>query len=254
MSRSRLMAYLPYQLRDYLLQRAALPVILVLLTVGIPLYGMNSTPGFWATPQGRDFAIQLYKSTVTPFLPVGAFLAVSNVISADRQQGFGRFYFSKPVNVLGYYGQAYLLHGGVFIALFAIITLIFGSLTTPISVTGAVEAAALTFVVIAPLSLVFGALSRFDSGALVLTYLLASLTQQVVAQAKAVGPAALEALPKFLAPIAAILPPVQDMGAQRDLLYAGQALDTAALGHIFGYSAGALVLGVVLLRRLPLSR
>jgi hypothetical protein len=254
MSRSRLTAYLPYQLGDYLLQRAALPVVLVLLTVGLPLYTMRTPPAFWATPQGHDAALQLFKSAVTLFLPVGAFLAVSNVISVDRQQGYGRFYFSKPVSVLGFYGQTYVLHGVSFIALFAIITLIFGSVTTPMPIVGAIEAAALTFVVIAPLSMVFGALSRFDSGALVVTYLLASLTQQIVAQAKTVGPAALEALPKFLAPIAAILPPVQDLSAQRDLLYAGQALDASALGHIVGYSAGALVLGVLLLRRLPLSR
>ena len=254
MSRSRLMAYLPYQLGDYLLQRAAIPVVLILLTVGLPLYGMKTTPGYWATPQGHDLALQLFKSTVTLFLPVGAFLAVSNVISVDRQQGYGRFYFSKPVSVLGYYGQTYVLHGVSFIALFAIITLIFGSATTSMPLVGAIEAAALTYAVIAPLSLVFGALSRFDSGVMVLVYLLASVTQQIVAQAKAVGPAALEVLPKFLAPLAAILPPVQDLSAQRDLLYAGQALDATALGHIFGYSAGALVLGVVLLRRLPLSR
>jgi hypothetical protein len=113
MSRSRLTAYLPYQLGDYLLQRAALPVVLVLLTVGLPLYTMRTPPAFWTTPQGHDAALKLFTSTVTFFLPVGAFLAVSNVISVDRQQGYGRFYFSKPVSVLGYYGQTFLLHGVV---------------------------------------------------------------------------------------------------------------------------------------------
>ncbi len=255
MSRGRPFAYLPYQLGDYLLQRAALPLIMILLTVGLPLYGMKTTPGFWETSQGADFARQLFKSTVTLFLPVGAFLAVSNVISKDRQQGYTRFYFSKPVNAIGYYAQTFLLHGLVYVALFGLITFVFGRLTSPIPVPGAIAAAALTFVLVGSLGFMLGALTRFDGGILAVIYLLASLTQQLVAQATESGPGTLEALPRFVRPLATILPPVHAMSAQRELLFlGGQALDMSSVAHILGYSAGAVALGVIFLRRLPLAR
>ena len=99
MSRGRLTAYLRYQLGDYLLQRASIPLILVLFVAGLPLWSaLRGQPDFFRGPRGTFIAMQLYTTTVALFLPLGAFLAGAGIISTDRQQGFIRFFFSKPIS------------------------------------------------------------------------------------------------------------------------------------------------------------
>jgi hypothetical protein len=254
MSAGRPLAYLRYQLLDYLLNRAALPVILVAFAAGMPLYVMKFAPGFWQTPEGASQAGMLFRSTVTLFLPVGAFLASVNLISVDRRQGHIRFFFSKPVNVLGYYGQTFLLHGVTFTLLFGLVTWLFGLASSPIPVMPAMAAAALTFVLIGSLGFMFGALTRYDGGIVVLVYLAASLTQQVVAQASGFSQARLAELPAVVRYLAAVLPPAYSLDAVRVALYTGSAVDTAMLVQVFGYAAGVIVVGVIALRRLPLAR
>jgi ABC-type transport system involved in multi-copper enzyme maturation permease subunit len=254
MSAGRSLAYLRYQLTDYLLNRASLPIILVAFAAGMPLYVMKFTPGYWQTPEGASQASMMFRSTVALFLPVGAFLASVNLISVDRQQGHVRFFFSKPVNVLGYYGQAYVLHGVTFTLLFGLITWLFGQASSPIPVIPAMEAAVLTFVLVGSLGFLLGALTRYDGGAMVLIYVVATLTQQIVAQTREFTPARLGDIPAVVRYLAAVLPPAHSLDRIRTALYTATAVDMTMLLHVVGYSAGAIVIGVIALRRLPLAR
>jgi hypothetical protein len=254
MSGARGLAYVRYQLSDYLMNRAALPVIMIILAAGLPLYAAKTVPAFWHSPDGAKMALGVYKSTVTLFLPLGAFLAAANVISVDRQQAYVRFYFSKPVSVLGFYGQQYVVHGVAYALLFAAITALYGAATSPLPVAGAVGAAVLTFVLVGSLGFFLGTLNRFDGGILALAYLIANVTQGVVAQTTQYTPDRIDDIPRVVRVLATVLPPVHKLDVVRTALYDGTAVDPAMLGHIFGYAAGAVVLGVICLRRLPLSR
>jgi len=254
MSAGRSLAYLRYQFIDYLMNRASLPIILVVFAAGLPLYVTKVMPGFWQTPQGVAQAETIFRSTVTLFLPVGAFLASVNLISIDRQQGHVRFLFSKPVNLLGYYGQAFLLHGVTYTLLFGLITWLFGLASAPIPVIPAMEAAVLTFVMIGSLGFMLGALTRYDGGIIALVYLVASLTQQVVAQTSEFASSKLDDLPAAVRFLAAVLPPAYNLDRIRTALYTASIVDTTMLVHVLGYSAGAIVIGVIALRRLPLAR
>ena len=254
MSAGRSLAYLRYQLLDYLMNRASLPVVLVAFAAGLPLYAMKYSPGFWQTPEGAAQAMMMFRSTVTLFLPVGAFLASVNLISVDRQQGHVRFFFSKPVNVPGYYGQALLLHGVAFTLLFGLITWLFGQASSPIPVIPAMAAAVVTFALIGSLGFMLGALTRYDGGIIALAYLVAAVTQQVVAQAREVAPTRLADIPAVVRYLAAVLPPAHDLDRVRNALYTASVVDTTMFAHVLGYSAGAIVIGVIALRRLPLAR
>ncbi|MFI5312016.1 MAG: hypothetical protein ACHQQ3_12325 [Gemmatimonadales bacterium] len=250
----RAFGYLRYQLGDYLLQRAALPLVLVLITSGLPLWAtLRRQPDAFAGPRGAMFAHQLFTGTVVLFLPLGAFFGGAGIISTDRQQGHFRFFFSKPVSVLAYYTQAYLLNGIVFVLLFGAITWGWGSVAAHESVPRAMEAAALTFILVGGLGFLFGALTRFDLGLLVVVYLVANGSQQLVAQEGA-GVAAGEALPAVVHLVAKVFPPVYGMDQLRNHLYAGEALGVAATWPVVAYGVGAFILGAVLLRRLPLAR
>ena len=113
---TRLLRYSRYQLPDFLLQRLTLPLVLLAFAAGLPTYLMmkNTPPGWMQSPQGINLARQMFSQSITLYLPLGAFVGAVGVISSDRQQGYFRFLFSKPVNVLAYYAQTYLLHAIVY--------------------------------------------------------------------------------------------------------------------------------------------
>ena len=253
MRRGRQLAYLRFQLADYMVQRAAIALILVLFVAGIPLYGtLRGQPDAFKGPRGTFFAMQLFTGTVALFLPVGAFLGGTSIVSSDRQQGFFRFFFSKPVSVLAYYAQTFLLHFLAFVALFGAITWGYAALTVHVSVHRAMEAAALTFVLVGGLGFLLGMLTRFDGSLVLLLYVVSMMVQQVVAQS--VQAAQADVLPTWLRQVARILPPVHTLDQLRNHLYAREALDQAQLWHVLGYGGGAFLLGFLALRNLPLSR
>ncbi|MGH7654802.1 MAG: hypothetical protein ACREN6_09070 [Gemmatimonadaceae bacterium] len=248
-----LMRYVRYQLPDFLVDRLSLPLILVAFVAGLPAYLMttHAPPGWLQTPQGIRQVTQLFEQSVTLYLPIGAFVGAVGVISADRQQGYFRFLFSKPVNVPAYYAQAYLLNAIVYVAVFGVIVWAYGAYTIHFSIHRSMEAAMLTFVLIAGIGLLFGALTRFDGVALIVVYVVALLLQQAMASRTGVPNGG---LPAWLAFIGKVLPPVTALDALRMHLYAGEALDMAQLWHVLGYGGGAALLGFILLRRLPLAR
>jgi hypothetical protein len=247
---TRLLRYARYQIPEFIQHRLALPIILLVFVAGLPTYLMtkNTAPGFLQSPQGINLVKQLFAQSITLFLPLGAFVAAVGVISADRQQGYFRFLFSKPVNVLAYYLQTYVLHAIIYIAVFGLMVWGFGAYTFHFSVHRAMEAAALTFVLIGGIGLLFGAVTRFDAATLIVTYIAALILQQVASAPQGAG------LPAWLATIGRALPPVLKLDTLRNALYAAQPLDMAQLWQVLGYGGGAALLGFILLRRLPLAR
>jgi hypothetical protein len=225
---------------------------MILIIAGLPLVALLRNGGHpFETPQGADLAHQLYTGTVTLFLPLGAFLAATNIMSTDRHQGFFRFYFSKPVSVLAFYVQAYVLHGLAFVALFGAITWGFGALTVHQSVPGAMAAAAMTFVLVGGVGFLLGTLTRFDGAALALVYVLSMLLQQLSAQRTRLPNGG---LPEWVAQLARVLPPVHTLDELRSQLYASAGIEPAQLWHVAGYGAGAFIVGALVLRRAPLAR
>ena len=250
---ARLLRYSRYQAPDFLRQRLVLPLVLLAFAAGLPTWLMtkNTPPDFMQSQQGINLAKQMFSQSITLFLPLGAFVGAVGVISADRHKGYFRFLFSKPVNVLAYYVQAYLLHAIVYVAVFGLIVWGFSAYTIPFSVPRSMEAAALTFVLIGGIGLLLGALTRFDGAGLIACYVLALILQLEMATPNGLPNGG---MPDWLAFIAKGLPPTTKLDALRNSLYAGSPLDAAQLWHVLGYGGGAAILGFLLLRRLPLSR
>lgn len=245
--------YARYQLRDTLTHRLALPLLLIALVTGLPAYVVmrNSPADFFQGPQGATFAMQLYTQSTSLFLPLGAFLCAVGAASADRHHGYFRLLFSKPQQVPAYYLQLYVVAGLAFILMFGAITWAVGAMTVRLSVLHGMESAALTWVLVGGLGMLFGALTRFDAAVLVATYVLALLLQQIVA---APGALAHGGLPRWLGVLGSALPPVRALDQLRDQLYAAQPLDPVQLWYVLGYGAVALAAGVLWLRRAPLAR
>lgn len=245
--------YARYQLRDSVAQRLSLPLLVIGVFSALPLYVMmkNSPAGFMNSPQGANLVKQMYSQTVGLFLPLGAFLCAVGAASTDRQHGYFRFLFSKPVPVLAYYVQGYVVAGAAFVAMFGLITWGFSVMTIHFSVPRAVEAALLTYVLLGGIGFLLGALTRFDGIVFVVVYLAALLLQQLAAAANGLPHGG---LPAWLAAVATVLPPVVKLDALRTQLFMSQPLDPSQLWLVIGYGVGAAVLGLVLLRKRSLAR
>jgi ABC-type multidrug transport system permease subunit len=245
--------YARYQAWDAIVHRLSLPLILIAILSALPAYMMarNSPADFLRGPQGTAFATQLYTQSTTLFLPLGAFMCAVGVASADRHHGYFRLLFAKPVSVVAYYCQSYLVAGIAFTLVFGLVTWGVGAMTIHFSVHRGMEAAALTWVLIGGIGMLLGALTRFDAAALIALYVLALLLQQIMATPNGLAHGG---LPGWLAAIGAVLPPVKRLDVLRDQLYAAQALDLRQLAYVVGYGAAAWVAGVILLVRRPIAR
>jgi hypothetical protein len=250
-ARGRLLAYAPYQVKDFLLERASLPLALILLIMVPQVYLLrqNMTGGvFRGDPRqlaGR--AHELFGAAGAVFLYLAAFLGGIAIAPLDRQPGHFRFYFSKPVSVRAYYAQRYLVTGLTLVALYGVLTAVYGSLTAHQSLHRSMEAAALIFALIGGLGFLFGAITNWDSIAVVLLMVVAIVLQQV-------GGESPTALPAWANAMARALPPVLKLDQLRDGLHAAKPLDAGRLWHVLGYGGGAFLLGLFLYRRTPLAR
>ena len=94
------------------------------------------------------------------------------------------------------------------------------------------------------------ALTRFDGALLAVTYLVANITQQIAAAVKPNEPA----LPLWVKTLATALPPIFKMDQLRSFLYAHAAIEMTDVAYVVGYGGAAFLIGLLLLRKLPLSR
>lgn len=245
----RLLAHSRYVLQDYLLLRASLPFFGVLLIAGswVMIVTRGATAEWLRNPRFVARAHEMYTGPVMLFVWLGVFLAAVAVMSVDRTAHYYRFLFSKPVNVVWYYVHSYVMHGVAFVALFGAITWSYGHFTADEPVARGVAVAALVFAFIACFGFFFEALTRLGALLTPVIFVIGLSIQQVMADPGA-------SLPRWLLEVNRVLPPARKLELLREGALAGGALESGPLWHVYGYAAAALVLGLVLLRRLPLAR
>ena len=141
--RSGMLRYARYQAGDFLLQKASVPAILALFIGGLTVYlaSHRSVPIDWSAPLGADNARAVLKQALDLFVPLAAFLAVNGISSGDRQRGYVRFLFAKPIVVPAYYVQTWLVYGGMLALLAGALTMLLQLFTTALPVGGAMAAA-----------------------------------------------------------------------------------------------------------------
>jgi len=245
MMRSGMLRYARYQAGDFLLQKASVPAVLALFIGGMTVYmaSRGFMPLDWSTDMGAANARTVLKQALDIFFPLAAFLAVDSISSGDRQHGHVRFLFSKPVAVPAYYLQTWLVYGGMLVALGGAFTLLLQLFTTRLPIAGAMEAAALTWMLVGGLGFLFSTLTRMDGAILILAWMLSS----VLRSAAAMRPES--PLPEWLLPIVKVLPPADRLDAARTALYAGHSAGSGSVLHVVGYGLACLVLGTLILRR-----
>lgn len=174
----------------------------------------------------------------------GTLLATHGIVSRDRERGYHRFLFAKPVSMVGYYAQAFAASG---LGLLAVSAALLGATAlafhraVPVAALGVVGA---EFALLGGTVFLLSALWRFDGVIAALTWPLAALVSAL----------AREGAPSILAQLAEpILPPVREFGVLMAALDsstragAGDALPATII--VLGYGAVAFVAGLCVIRR-----
>lgn len=124
--RGRLRWYAWWQLRDYLINKG----IATGLISGLLLFVVWSGARSVGVADLSAVAAAAFPQFMSNLILFGVLFATNGIVSEDRKFGYYRFYFSKPVSAVEFYGQKFVVHvlGLLLVALcmLAVQALVFG--------------------------------------------------------------------------------------------------------------------------------
>lgn len=246
MSRARLGRYALYQMRDYAIERGLVTALLLALTLGPPLFIVTHEqgPGWGRGAGGAAFIARILVDIAVPLSTLAVLFAVNGIASLDRQRGYFRFLFAKPLSVPAYYAQDFAVR---FVGVLVVSAL--SGLTISVGSGGAfpwnlVAYVALVYVLLGSVGFLLSALVQFDGLVLVLVWFVSAIVFQIRASYPRWVPDA----------VVWVVPPVDGLDLARNAWLGGiGAFPAADLWWVIGYGAACFVLGLVVLRRRPLA-
>ena len=247
MRRGRLTTYLwRYQVPDFLLLRAGLPTLLVVL-FGFMLWKQAGTAMGWDTSNGQQFAHGMFRNLAGVFITLGAFLGVARLVTDDRSNGYFRLLFSKPVSIERFYVQQWVLYGAGFVLIGGLLGAWFQAGTIALPVRELMVVMGLTWILVGGIGFFLTVTTNSDAAVLVVVYVLSNVLHTLKDTPRS-------PLWPWLRQVTRFLPPTHKLDYVRDQLYAGQPMPWAHATHVIVYGALAFVLALVVLRRSSFAR
>ena len=133
-ARARLGRYAIWQLKDFMVERgvwiAALGVIALSIFRGTYDYAPIVRDAVITSAQGTGYVppteAEHFRNGLSFLVATGSFIATliasHGIVSRDRERGYQRFLFAKPVSIARYYLQAFLVNGaGLLIVMAALL-------------------------------------------------------------------------------------------------------------------------------------
>ena len=247
MSTARLGTYLwRFQLRDFLLRRAAVPAAAA-IGMGWLLLASDASTVDWATPRGAEWSRGFFATYATLFMHAAAFLGVARLVADDCSNGYYRFLFSKPLSVARFYAQQWVLHGVGLVAIAGVIVAWYGYVTAPAPtpLAGAVMMMGLTWVLVGGVGFAFTAVTDYDAPVLIGCFVVSEVVQLM---------GAVRASPPWLRAAAPFALPLVDLTAVREALFAGDAPPWSRAAHVAAYGVAGFIAGLIVLRRAAVAR
>ena len=239
--RGRLLRYARWQLTDYLRERGISTLVLGAVVLLVPvLVGGDAVdaiaPTFLADNVGRLGIL-------------AALFALNGISSIDRQRGYFRFLFAKPVGVPRFYAQDFAVRLIGVLGVAALLLAVFTARTGIAFPLWAIGHIAVTFVLVGGVGFLLSAITHRDGVALVAVYVATALLRGGVDALGwfGMGPAGV------LRPVVHALPPFHLLDPLRDALATGTPVGAGDLLWVLAYGLGAFAAGLVVLRHRPLS-
>ena len=252
---SRVGAYAPWQLRDYLIDRGA-PTIIVsalfgYIGIGAMLNGVTASIGRMSPAQlaarggaevvrasmVHDLSVSFLDNFLGVVVFLGALFAMNGIVANDRKTGFYRFLFAKPMSPMRYYGQGFLVHWGGYAMVVALLAIVYGLLVTPVLSLTLVGTMVLMFLCYAGIAFALSAAARWDWLSLVTVTVFATYAWQRWGTSE-------NALAKLLY----LLPPLDRTSKVYHALSLGEAPPWNLVAWLAGYGAACWVIGLLVLR------
>jgi hypothetical protein len=244
--RGRLAWYALYQLRDYMLEKGIATAALSALIAAVPIIGFREQYGpEWAAGEaGAARVTQLLRVLAVMVASLATVFAVNGISAIDRQRGYVRFLFAKPVSVPVYYAQDFVVRMAGMLLVMAILVGLLAVATPGMPPRlGVVALAALVYVLLGGLGFLFSALVRFDGLLLILVWLVADILHQLYGDASGAVRYLLR-----------VLPPIHKLEAAVNAHFGGPTVFSAFdLAWVVGYGLACFAAGLVVLRRRSLA-
>ena len=247
--RGRIAAYAGVQLRDYIVLRA--PLVLVITGLGAWAYAAYAglTTASFDPSAGVDVRRELERAfhvVLATFAFAAAALAVQGLVARHRHRGYDRVLFSRPVDPLRYYAQGFVLAGASGTLIGAAAAEVYGAAVHNVSLAGVAAYVALGWLTIGGLAFLLSTLTRFHVPLLILL-LIADFALDWYAtglRATGSGNAVLEAA-KY------VLPPGHAVASLAGPFAQGFVFDPRALVWPISFGVACLFAALIHLRKRP---
>lgn len=247
--RGRLPHYGWWQLRDYVINKGIATALISGLLLFIVWSGLPAAEAFALSsgvPWDRSAAIgAAFPQFVSNLVLFGVLFATNGIVSEDRKFGYYRFYFSKPVSAVAFYGQKFLVHIAGLMVVALLMLGVHAAVLEP-------RYPAAFFPVLAMLAIGLGGIGFLLSAVFTLDW----ITLLAVYAAAQVGWALYEDDPGIRGVLVRGLPPVHDlMGADGvfTALAQGTAVPMRPLWWVFLYGLACFFLGLAVISRRKLA-
>ncbi|HEU4566068.1 MAG TPA: hypothetical protein VFS05_15515 [Gemmatimonadaceae bacterium] len=254
--RARLGRYALWQLRDYALERG-LPTLVVAALFFLPFaIAVRDRTGVETPAETAALAVAALAETFKTLAFVIVLLGVNGMIAGDRKGGAFRFLFARPLSAPRYYAQAFAVSGAGALAATAIILAGYALAVHPVWTPGALVFVALYWVLLGGLLFLASALTRLDWVVATGVWIVAQVVRDLVPAGGSWYGALIDALlppAHLMSPIGAALVGEGVLPRTLPLPHGGAIDSTAALLWVVSWGAGALLLGLLILRQRPIA-
>ncbi|HEY4305297.1 MAG TPA: hypothetical protein VGM82_12550 [Gemmatimonadaceae bacterium] len=252
--RARLSAYLPWHFRDFVAIGMLSAILFGLLGTAVIMQMHLAEASVAARVPGMVIPLaQKLEQFLTPygmFAVVAPIICMTGLASQDRQLGYTRFLFAKPVSVRAYYLSLVAVRFVGFVLLGHILLLAYGHFEPPAYTWRFLVEMTVSFVAVGGIVFLLSVVSRYDGLFAVLWLLLATIIR---ARFEAPGVGHL---------LTYLFPPIEHGDAVRrwavSLNSIGElgAMDFPWKWMLWngGYGLACLLMGLYLLRRIPLTK
>jgi hypothetical protein len=180
------------------------------------------------------FTVQIASAIVS----VAVLIAVNGIVSTDRKMGYYRFLFSKPVNPILYYAQAFFVYMAGVMACMLVLSRILQTILPTFSIVNYLLYTALIYVAMGGIGFFLSVATRYDWLSLAAVWLGARILRTTWGPKNDWRSKAVE-----------LLPPVHKLDEVANSLIGTGTAHASDVLWLLGYGALFFALGLLILRR-----
>ncbi|MDQ6768815.1 MAG: hypothetical protein M3Z54_02370 [Gemmatimonadota bacterium] len=237
MNRGRLGKYSLWQFRDFVIDRGIAILIIGLLwgyTLVAPLRRAMG-PAFSMSPSSPTWPLLL--TVASSIVSLSVLIALNGMVSTDRKMGYYRFLFAKPVSVVAYYSQLYVVYMVGVLTAMLVLSGILHWIVPDFSIVHFLLYTALIYVAMGGIGFFISVATRYDWLTLAAVWLGSWLLRDIYG-----------ARPGLPGKLVQLLPPVHKLNDVANVMITNGAAPASDVMWLLGYGAAFFFLGLLLLR------